>query len=162
MFNQRQLVGLRVSTCNLSPTRRLVHTPLVPRLRPESLVSSSRAVTRLRQRSDHAPSGLRPAPTRPRPTSLAHGHAPPRDLSWVPSAGRRPVHPRRSEVTHWAGLRGAEGRREDGCRGRILAPPPPILEPAQMRRLGWVRRRLGTGAGGTQAVGPGKKKKKKQ
>ena len=30
-----------------------------------------------------------------------------------------------------------------------------------MRRLGWVRRRLGTGAGGTQAVGPVNKKKKK-
>lgn len=62
---------------------------------------------------------------------------------------------RRSEVTDWAGVRGAEGRREDGGRGRILAPPPPLLEPAQMRRLGWGQRCLGTRAGETLAVEPG-------
>ena len=143
-----------VSTCNLSPIRRLGHTPRAPPalgIARLILRSSDPPPPTLRTR----PFRLKARPTRPHPTSLAPGHAPPRDLSWVPSAGRRPVHPRRSEVTRWAGLRGAGGRREDGCRGRILAPPPPVLEPAQMRRLGWVRRRLGTGAGGTLAVGPG-------
>lgn len=106
------------------------------------------------QRPASADAPARPFRFKPRPTGLARGPTPPRDRRRVlsaPAAGRST--PRRSEVTDGAGLRWAEGQREDGGRGRILAPPPPILEPAQMRRLGWGQRRVATGAGGDPGSG---------
>lgn len=113
---------------------------LPPRLRRECLSQRSPAATRLRRRHGHAPSGLGPAPPRAR---LRVSSAPARAESTL-DALRSPTGP---------GCGGAEGRREDGGRGRILAPPPPIPEPAQMRRVGWGERRFGTRAGGTQAAG---------